>query len=776
MNRPDPYAALQDLRARAERRRLAASVPPAPADAQRLVQELQTHQIELEMQYEELLLAQAAAEASRAQYVDLYDFAPVGYCTLAPDGTLAQLNLYTAQLLGATRQELLGRRLALFVAPAGRAALAQFLAGLWAAPGVRRTCELALHRPAGAAPQFVQLEGAVAAAAADPTGPLACRLALADVTARRAAADALAASEARFRATFEQSHDGLVLLSGLCLVDANATALRLLGATEKKEVLGRHLAGFWPDDQPDGCPLREALHHCAHEARAHGWHRHEWRRYDAAGRPRWDELSFNPVLVAGEPLLHVALRDVTERKLGQQRLEENEARLNLALEASDTGVFAWDVASKQLVWDARAQAVFGRAFDPAPVPVPVQMLGERLHPDDAPRVWAAAKAAIAARVPLTIEYRVVWPDGSVHHVSAAGRAVANAQGQFTGFAGVLRDVTALYAAEEELRYKNRLLDHILQNLPVILTRFGPEGRYRSSAGAGLRRLGLADGELVGRVAAEVFPGEAESFRRLLAGRGDSHLAALGTPERPAYFLTYSFWDPIYREGVRFSLDVTESELLKQGAARQQQQRQQEVLAAILTTQEEERRRIAEALHNGVGQLLYATRLHLDGLPTSEPVRAGQGLVNEAIRATRTLSFELTPGILEDFGLAVALGELAKRVPAAQLAVDLNLHGLDAPLAPALATAVYRVVQELLNNVMKHSQAREVFVQVAREGPEVHLSVEDNGVGFDPESPAARSGLGLASIRTRVVSLSGTLSVQGRPGHGTGVFITLPVAS
>ena len=772
MNRPDPHADLQDLRDRAERRRLAASVPPAPADAQRLVQELQIHQIELEMQYEELLLAQAEAEASRAQYLDLYDFAPVGYCTLGPDGTLAQLNLRTAQLLGPVRQELLGRRLALFVAPAGRPQLAQFLARLWAAPGGRCACELALLRSAGAPALFVQLEGVVAAAAADPAGPLACRLALSDVTARRQAADALAASEARFRATFEQNHDGVLLLSGPCLVDANAAALRLLGATEKSEVLGQRLAGFWPDDQPDGRPLQAVLSHCAHEARAHGWCRHEWRRYDAAGQPRWDELSFNPVLVAGEPLLHVALRDVTERKLSRQRIEENEARLNLALEASATGVFTWDVAGDRVVWDARAQAAFGLAYDPAPVPV--EALRDRFHPDDAPRVWAATAAAVAGGSPLTVDYRVVWPDGSVHHVSSAGQVVAAAPGQPTRFAGVLRDVTALRAAEEELHYKNRLLDHILQNLPVVLTRFDPAGRYRSSAGAGLRRLGLADGELVGQVAAEAFPSEAGSVRRLLAGQGDSHLATLGTPERPAYFLTYSFWDPVHREGVRFSLDVTESELLKQAAARHQEHQQREVLAAVLTTQEEERRRTAEALHNGVGQLLYATRLHLDGLPPSEEVQAGRGLLNEAIRATRTLSSELTPSVLEDFGLPTALRELAKRIPAARLAVDLNLHRLDEPLPALLATAVYRVVQELLNNVMKHAQAREVFVQVAREDHELHLSVEDSGVGFDADAPAARPGLGLASIRTRVSLLGGTLTIRARPGHGTGVFLVLPI--
>ncbi len=768
----DPYTDLQNLRARAERRRLAASVPDAPADAQRLVQELQVHQIELELQYEELLLAQADAETSRAQYVDLYDSAPVGYCTLAADGTLTQLNLRTSQLLGTERAQLQRRRLALFVAPAERHDFAQFLGRLWAAPGQRHTCELAMRR-ADDAHFFAQLEGVVVTAPGNADGPpTACHLALLDVTARRQAADDLAASEARFRATFEQSHDAMVLLRGQRLVDANAAVLRLLGSADRSRMEGHHFAEFWPDDQPDGIPLRDSLTACARQAQEQGWCRHEWRRYDADGQALWDELSFDPVLVQGEPLLHVAWRDITARKLGEQRLRESEARLSLALAASETGVFTWEVANGQLQWDERSQASFGHDFNPAPVPV--SALSQQLHPDDAARVGAALEAAIASQAPLAVDCRVVWPDGSVHHVSLAGRAVVGGHGQLLGFAGLLRDVTALRAAEEDLHYKNRLLSNILQNMPVILARFGPDGRYRELAGAGLRRLGLADGDLVGQVAAERFPSEAEYTQRLLAGHSDNHVAALEHDGEVAYFLTYSFWDAAYREGVKFSIDITESERNKEEATRLRLRQQQEVLSAILTTQEEERRRIAEALHNGVGQLLYATRLHLDGLPPSEPVQTGQNLLNEAIWATRSISFELTPGILEDFGLVVALRELAKRIPATQLAVDLNLHNLEGPLPTALATAVYRVVQELLNNVMRHAHAREVFVQVAREDGELHLSVEDDGVGFDTDLPGAQLGIGLAGIRTRVGLLGGTLTIRSRLGHGTGVFLVLPV--
>lgn len=515
---PDPHAALQGMRARAERRALvAASLPPgATPDVQRLVQELQVYQIELEMQNEELLLSKAEAERIRLQYVDLYELAPVGYCTLDASGTLLQLNRRTGQLLGQESPQLLGRRLALFVAPAERDELAHFLTRLWAQPGQRQSCELVMLR-ADDTPFFGQLEG----------------VALAD-----------------------------------------------------------------GDDTNDTSP----------------------------------------------------------------------------------------------------------------------------------------------------------PGGSCRLV--------------------LLDVTARRQAQDELKAKNVLLDTIVQQMPVVLARIGPDGCYRELAGPALRRLGLADNELVGQVVTQLFPATAPYFAQMMAGGGESHTLRFTYQGQTAVLHCSGFLDAQRQEVVVFGLDITDSEQLKEAALHQQQ----ELVAVILTTQEEERRRIAEALHNSVGQLLYGTRLHLDALPPTEAVRASQTLLNEAIVATRSISFELTPTILEDFGLAVALQELVSRIPDS-LAVDLNLRGLDQPLPPLLATAVYRIVQELLNNVMKHAHAQEVFVQVSQEEGQLYLSVEDDGVGLPPEAaPGPPLGIGLAGIRTRAGLLGGTLTVQSRPGRGTGFFLQIPVVA
>ena len=161
------------------------------------------------------------------------------------------------------------------------------------------------------------------------------------------------------------------------------------------------------------------------------------------------------------------------------------------------------------------------------------------------------------------------------------------------------------------------------------------------------------------------------------------------------------------------------------------------------------------------------------------MRESLKLLEEAIKATRTISFELTPGILEDFGLRTALEELAKRIAPARLPVRLHLSGLEQRLPPPVEIAVYRMVQELLNNVMKHARASEVVVHLVRENQRLDVSVEDNGCGFEPATPAEQAtqplaGIGLVGVRNRVSLLGGELSVVSRRGRGTIVSFGLDV--
>ncbi|WP_139920849.1 PAS domain S-box protein [Hymenobacter sp. DG01] len=902
---PNQQATLRDLRKRAERRHnVVQPLPPeTPAMVQQLVQDLQVHQIELEMQNEELLVAQAEAEALRLQYEDLYEFAPVGYCTVAPDGVIEQLNLRASQLLGAPRQQIKGRRLGLFVAPQYRPAFTEFLEKMLQSRS-RQVVSVQLQRESGL-PIQVRLEGMPTPAGADSRAavPPSCRLALTDITEQHQTRQALELSEKRFRTLFERNQDGMLLMRDNRFLDCNAAALRLLGLGTKADLVGRHGAAFSPEKQPNGqfsVLLADAYWE---ETIRKGYCRFEWCRLRSNGEVFWEDILLtalpDPAESAepGSHLVHAAWRDITAEKQTTARIRESEERLSMALNGSETGVWVIDYATNLVHWDARCQQIFGRPY--SATPTAFQVIQDAIHPTDLPAVARALQRSASEHVPFDLEHRIVWPDGTVRYVSAVGRVMPAPDGSAARFVGLMRDITQRQEAEAELEYKTQLLDHILASLPLILGRLAPDGTYLELTGKGLRRLDVQDNELVGHHVFGVFPSLTEPTRRLLAGEPVAFIDVAEHAGQPVYFQNYGFFDHQRQQAITFAIDVTEVEqsraqlqhekeftqsllnntvdcvvaldqemlitcwnarmvaltgvpeaaalgrpfttvhpnlavvpevvahikralageatdvpnwigpsrtlvldlnfvplhnhdsvtgalivgrdvternAMQAEATRLKLRQQQEVLSAIITTQEEERRRISESLHNGVGQLLYATRLTLDTLPPSEQLRTCQQLLSDAIRSTRAISFELTPSILEDFGLELALRELVKRIPPQVLTIDLNLSGLTTPLPRPLETTVYRSVQELLNNVMKHAQAHEVFVQVAREEELLHVSVEDDGVGVaDTSAAAAGGGIGLAGIRTRVGLLGGTFTLQSRPGRGTSVTLTFPVA-
>lgn len=209
--------------------------------------------------------------------------------------------------------------------------------------------------------------------------------------------------------------------------------------------------------------------------------------------------------------------------------------------------------------------------------------------------------------------------------------------------------------------------------------------------------------------------------------------------------------------------------------------QKELLNAILQAQEEERKRIAEGLHNGIGQMLYAAKLNIEQIridaknPGTDQFTNAKKQVNklleEAIKQTRTISHELVPTILQDFGLEGAVQDLVKRYNGQHHAIQLEIFGLDLRLDKYVEIALYRMAQELLNNIVKHAQATQIKVQLVKGENGIVLKVTDNGKGFNVQKN--KKGMGLRSIRDRVELLNGTIYIQSTPNLGTSVHIVIP---
>jgi len=225
------------------------------------------------------------------------------------------------------------------------------------------------------------------------------------------------------------------------------------------------------------------------------------------------------------------------------------------------------------------------------------------------------------------------------------------------------------------------------------------------------------------------------------------------------------------------IDISEVKRLEKENLQMRLNQQKNLLLAILNAQEEERRRISESLHNGVGQILFATKLNLDQvarLVPSQAIKTTEKLLEDAIIETRRVSHELVPVILKDFGLREAIQDICNIYNQKSLQVHCRLEGLKERLESYLELAVYRISQELLNNVVKHAQASEATLHLSKRADHMILQVQDNGIGLTKEEIKTK-GIGLRTIRDRVKLLNGTVSITSpRSGKGTLITIRIPV--
>lgn len=211
-------------------------------------------------------------------------------------------------------------------------------------------------------------------------------------------------------------------------------------------------------------------------------------------------------------------------------------------------------------------------------------------------------------------------------------------------------------------------------------------------------------------------------------------------------------------------------------------KQQDIASrAVLDAEERERRRIAGDLHDGVGQMLSAALMNLNGLlanlnlqnDASLQAEQALALVNESYDEMRSISHQMMPNALIKSGLASAVKEFIGKLDKNKLKVTLETVGLNERLDEQTETVIYRVIQETVNNVIKHADASKLDIQITKDEEGIAVTIEDNGKGFDKSKIDLKAGIGLSNIYSRVEFLKGTVDIESTEGKGTLVAIYLP---
>jgi len=520
------------------------------------------------------------------------------------------------------------------------------------------------------------------------------------------------------------------------------------------------------------------------------------------GSTRWITWDVRP-WYSGDEVggIVIATEDVTARVEAQNALHEREGRSDQVIRLANFGIFDHDHRTGMMYWSSAMREIYGVGpDDPASFEGYVQLL----HPEDRETVVLAIKQAQdpAGDDLFSVEHRVLLRDGSVRWVSFRSWTLFDHEGperRPTQTLGAMIDITKRKQAEEALKISERRFASFMDNLHGFAWIKDAQGRYlyvnRLFEESLLKRLDWKE-----KTARELWSEEIAVQYELNDRKVRETRIPLHTVEpfvqdgefRHALVSKFPIVDhkgaPVLLGGV--AVDITERKQAEEALHRnqlelhQQQVQLEELTSKLLAAQEHERKRIARDLHDDVSQRLAALVLEVASLehhPSTVPGELTRALaplreqLEQLSDDVHTLAYRLHPSLLEHAGLRPAVEEHVHQV-SRRTGLPIHLKMLDVPEAVPLdqATCLFRVMQESVQNVVKHAQATTVTVQLRGASKGVGLSVIDNGKGFDPQDLRThQQGLGLSSMEERLRQLHGFFRIQSRPSHGTKVCAWVP---
>jgi PAS domain S-box-containing protein len=463
-----------------------------------------------------------------------------------------------------------------------------------------------------------------------------------------------------------------------------------------------------------------------------------------------------------------------------------DGRLRLAMESGKSVGWDWDIKSGRDSWFGDLNSMFG--IPSYTYTGRVEDFHRRVHPDDRERVAKAVKEAMVGRRLYEAEFRVLRADSSVRWVAARGTFYYASNGDPERMLGVAVDITDRKQAEETLRESEERL--------LLAAQAGRMYAYEWDVATDLvvrspefvNTLGLSEPiqltheQLLERIHPDDRPKCIAAIRKL-------------TPGNPVTRCTYRLLLP---SGVTTWLENNaRAHFNEQGqmlrmigmvADVSERKRAEEMLSSLsqklIEAQERERIRIARELHDDINQRMALLAVNLHVLSQKPPASAAElrrsiskesEMVTELVRDVEALSHRLHSSKLEYLGLAVAGASFCQKLSEHQkVKIDFHSDGIPRDLPQEVSLCLFRIMQEALQNGIKHSGAQRFEVHLSRERNTIRLSVRDSGIGFDLDAAIKGRGVGLSSMQERAKLIGGELLIESRPQHGTTIQVRAPL--
>jgi PAS domain S-box-containing protein len=460
-------------------------------------------------------------------------------------------------------------------------------------------------------------------------------------------------------------------------------------------------------------------------------------------------------------------------------------RLRLAMESGGSVGWDWDIQGKEGSWFGDVQTMFevrssiyaGQA----------EAFHRYIHPDDREQFWKAINNSMETHTPFSGEFRIVRPNGALRHVAATGKCYYSPAGRPERTLGVALDITDRKRAERDLRESEERFRLVADTAPVLIWMSGTDKLHTFFNKGWLDFTGRAmERELGEGWASGVHPHDVERLRAIYSIAFDARVS-FESEHRLRRFDGKYRWlnnygvprfetDGTFCGYIGSCVDITDRKTSEEAL--------EELSGRLITAQEEERTRIARELHDDFSQRLAIQGVDLEmlwqSLPESEA--KGRARVLELLDALReltkdmhSLSHQLHSSKLEYLGLGSALkglcGELSSKY---KIKVEFTGGGVSSEIPKDVALCLFRIAQEALGNVVKHSGAKQAQAVLSDGNDEIRLRIVDDGVGFDPSLRSSNAGIGLIGMRERLRLVGGSLSVRSAPLQGTEILAQVPL--
>lgn len=757
-----------------------AGIEPAEEE----LHDLQVHQIELEMQNETLRQTQIELEESRDRYLSLYEFSPLAYLTLDENGVILEINLTGASLFGVERKNLLGRRLARYIAVADAPSWQRNFQQVLQADGTSRF-ELQLLRSGGVSFP-AQLDFLCTARG---SGQRSVRITISNLSERKKTEAALWEINEKLRLFVEYAPSAIAMFNlDMQYVAYSHRWLTDYELQDRGELAGRSHYDIFPELPEQWKEIHRrclsgATEKCDEDrfVRTNGtedwvrWEIHPWRT-------RQGEIG--GIIIFSEV--------ITARRQAELSLRESEAKLRIMFDGALNGILLVDPATLRFI-DGNAEIcrMLGYSLEEL-----IQLGVSDIHPPrDLPRILEQLESHIRGERQISTDIPVKRRDGSVFYVDIKSGPIRLSGRDY--LVGIFRDTTERRQAEAIRRISALRHQLLFENSrDALMTLSPPSWHFTSANDATLKLFGAASVDeftLFG-------PSDVSPERQpdgALSGEKSWQQIGIALQQGSCNFE----WQHRRMDGTLFTADVlltrmdlgeesflqaTVRDISDRKRTEHELQEYQQLLRDLATqgaaSREAELKHVAREVHDELGQILTALRMDISLLRIQfgehDPLLMSKihnmlSLVDQAIQGARDVTSNLRPAAL-DMGVVPAIAWLCDEFPG-RTHTACTLHVLDDPagLDETQTMTLFRIVQESLTNIARHAAASRVDITIKRCNDDIAVEVCDDGRGFDMSASPAKQSFGLLGMKERALALGGRVEVISKPAEGTAVCVHIP---